>query len=71
MVAFWETPEKFVIGVIVEIHSLDRGLSGYKPKTYYTIDWMHPSYPRDEMVDTSKMNHFRQMYLRIVERGLI
>jgi len=71
MVAFWENSEKFVVGIIVEIVSTDRGLSGYKGKTYFSIDWMHPDYKRSDMIDLSTVTHYAMIYATIVRLGLL
>ena len=64
-----EGEQSYTLGIIVEIVSTHGGLSGYRPKTYYTIEWADPLKPRSEMIDTLSVMHYRRIYEQAQEGG--
>lgn len=61
--------QTYVLGIIVEMVSTHGGLSGYRPKTFYTIEWADPLKPRSELIDTLTVLHYRRIYEQAQERG--
>lgn len=61
--------DNYIFGIVINILSGSRGLSEPRRRSYYTVEWAHPDYPLEDMIETAVIIFYRKLYIDLLTRG--